>query len=132
MNLTQQIERLLEEARCLLQDPDPESSTPALLEELTRVEDQIQRLMADWEDVPESLSEPIESLDAQFYAAGELYLQCCELIGQGAEELSPELLEQAQTTLQKAGRQLQKADERAHEQFKKWTDSGPSGRPTSR
>jgi hypothetical protein len=132
MNLTQQIERLLEEAAALHQDADPEANLPALLGEIDRVMDQIQRLTDGWEAAPESLSEAIGSLDAQFYAAGELYLQCCELIARAAEEPNPELLEEARATLSRAGKQLRVAEERAHEQFAKWTEQGrlrPPNRP---
>ena len=125
VNLTQQIEKLIEATHNHLNDPN--QGDPAQIQsELDQVVAEIEQLMADWEPSPESLKTEIEALDRQFTAAGDFYLDACDDIQEALETGSLESLDLAKKTLAAAGKQLETADKKANQQFRKWTDPGAS------
>ena len=74
--------------------------------------------MAIW-DKMEKANFDLQSVDANFYSAGEAYLDVCEKLGEALENNNSALLDEAEQMLGRAGRQLITASEKAQTELQK-------------
>ena len=74
--------------------------------------------MAIW-DKMEKANFDLQSVDANFYSAGEAYLDVCEKLTEALDSSNSALLDEAEQMLGRAGRQLFTANEKAQTELQK-------------
>ena len=79
--------------------------------------------MAIW-DKMEKGNFDLQSVDANFYSAGEIYLDAVEKLTEAVEKASPSTLDEVEQMLARAGRQLVNANEKAHAELERLAQAG--------
>ena len=116
-NPTERLQQALAQARQVLGSQDPAGKV-ALRQELAAISQSVEGIMAIW-DKMEKANFDLQSVDANFYSAGEAYLDVCEKLGEALENNNSALLDEAEQMLGRAGRQLVTASEKAQTELQK-------------
>lgn len=74
--------------------------------------------MAIWDKMPKHNLD-LQSVDANFYSAGETYLDICEKLNDALDRNNSAALDEVEQLLAKAGRQLLTANEKAQTEMEK-------------
>jgi len=90
----------------------------ALRQELAAIGQSVEGIMAIW-DKMEKANFDLQSVDANFYSAGEAYLDVCEKLTDALDGNDSSLLDEAEQMLNRAGRQLITANEKAQTELQK-------------
>lgn len=121
-NPTERLHRALAGARVILSGGSP-ASLPPLRQELASIAEAVEGVMAIW-DKMEKGNFNLQSVDANFYSAGETYLDCIEKMNDALENKSTALLDEVEQLLHRAGRQLVAANEKAQAELNRMAVPG--------
>lgn len=116
-NPTERLTRALAQARQALANQDL-AALSALRKELTGISQAVEGIMAIWDKMPKHNLD-LQSVDANFYSAGETYLDICEKLNDALDNNNGKALDEAEQLLAKAGRQLINANEKAQIELNK-------------
>ncbi|MBS2040563.1 hypothetical protein JST97_36590 [bacterium] len=116
-NPTERLQRALAQARQVLGGQNP-GGKQALRQELAGISQAVEGIMAIWDKMPKQMVD-LQSVDANFYSAGETYLDCCEKLNEALDREDASLLNEVEQLLAKAGRQLITANEKAQNELQK-------------
>lgn len=116
-NPTERLTRALAQARQALANQDL-AALSALRKELTGISQAVEGIMAIWDKMPKHNLD-LQSVDANFYSAGETYLDICEKLNDALDNNNGKALDEAEQLLAKAGRQLISANEKAQIELNK-------------
>lgn len=116
-NPTERLTRALAQARQALANQDL-AALSALRKELTGISQAVEGIMAIWDKMPKHNLD-LQSVDANFYSAGETYLDICEKLNEALDQTNLAALDEAEQLLAKAGRQLITANEKAQTELHK-------------
>ena len=116
-NPTERLQQALAEARQAVETQDLNAKTILRLE-LAAISKSVDNIMTIW-DKMEKANFDLQSVDANFYSAGEAYLDVCEKLTEGLDGNNLALLDEAEQMLARAGRQLITANEKAQAELQK-------------
>lgn len=116
-NPTERLQKALGQARQALANQDL-AALSALRRELAGISQAVEGIMAIWDKMPKHNLD-LQSVDANFYSAGETYLDICEKLNEALDQNNTAALDQAEQLLSKAGRQLITANEKAQTELHK-------------
>lgn len=116
-NPTERLTRALIQARQALANQDL-AALSALRKELTGISQAVEGIMAIWDKMPKHNLD-LQSVDANFYSAGETYLDICEKLNDALDRNNSAALDEVEQLLAKAGRQLLTANEKAQTEMEK-------------
>ncbi len=116
-NPTERLIRALSQARQALANQDL-AALSALRKELTGISQAVEGIMAIWDKMPKHNLD-LQSVDANFYSAGETYLDICEKLNDALDRNNSAALDEVEQLLAKAGRQLLTANEKAQTEMEK-------------
>lgn len=122
-NPTERLQRALAEARGIVGGARPAAARAALRLELAGIAQAVEGVMAIW-DKMEKGNFDLQSVDANFYSAGEIYLDAVEKLTEAVEKASPSTLDEVEQMLARAGRQLVSANEKAHAELERLAQAG--------
>ena len=122
-NPTERLQRALAEARGIVGGARPAAARAALRQELAGIAQAVEGVMAIW-DKMEKGNFDLQSVDANFYSAGEIYLDAVEKLTEAVEKASPSTLDEVEQMLARAGRQLVNANEKAHAELERLAQAG--------
>ena len=123
-NPTERLTRALAQARQALANQDL-AALSALRKELTGISQAVEGIMAIWDKMPKHNLD-LQSVDANFYSAGETYLDICEKLNDALDNNNGKALDEAEQLLAKAGRQLINANEKAQIELNKPAAAPPT------
>lgn len=121
-NPTERLQRALAGARVILNGGSPASMGP-LRQELASIAEAVENIMAIW-DKMEKGGFDLQSVDANFYSAGETYLDCVEKLTEALDQKNTALLDEVDQLLNRAGRQLVAANEKAQAELQRLAKAG--------
>lgn len=116
-NPTERLTRALAQARQALANQDL-AALSALRKELTGISQAVEGIMAIWDKMPKHNLD-LQSVDANFFSAGETYLDICEKLNDALDNSNSAALDEAEQLLGKAGRQLIAANDKAQAELQK-------------
>jgi len=116
-NPTERLTRAVAQARQALANQDL-AALSALRKELTSISQAVEGIMAIWDKMPKHNLD-LQSVDANFFSAGETYLDICEKLNDAIDSNNGAALDEADQMLAKAGRQLIAANEKAQSELQK-------------
>ncbi len=116
-NPTERLTRAVAQARQALANQDL-AALSALRKELTSISQAVEGIMAIWDKMPKHNLD-LQSVDANFFSAGETYLDICEKLNDAIDSNNGTALDEADQMLAKAGRQLIAANEKAQSELQK-------------
>ena len=122
-NPTERLNRALAEARGILGGARPAAARAELLQELVSISQAVEGIMAVWDQM-EKGNFDLQSVDANFYSAGETYLDAVERLQEALGQSSPAILDEVDQMLHRAGRQLVAANEKAHAELQRLAQAG--------
>ena len=122
-NPTERLQQALARARGIVGRPNMAPAKAALQQELTGISQAVEQVMDIW-DKMEKANVDLQSVDANFYSAGETYLDACEKINEALEKNSLELLNEVEQMLGRAGRQLVTANDKAQSELQRLAQPG--------
>lgn len=117
-NPTERLTRALAQARQALATQDM-AALSALRKELTGISQAVEGIMAIWDKMPKQPNLDLHSVDANFFSAGETYLDICEKLNEAVDHNNQAALDEVEQMLAKAGRQLIAANEKAQSELQK-------------
>lgn len=127
-NPTERLQQALARARGMVGRPNNEVARTALRQELDGIAQAVEGVMAIWDQM-EKANVDLQSVDANFYSAGEIYLDACEKITDALNKNSLALLNDVEHMLQRAGRQLVSANDRAQAELQRLAQTGEQATP---
>ena len=116
-NPTERLTRALAQARQALANQDL-AALSALRQELNGISQSVEGIMAIWDKMPKHNLD-LQSVDANFYSAGEIYLDICEKLNEALDRNNGAALDEVEGLLAKAGRQLINANDKAQTELNK-------------
>ena len=117
-NPTERLTRALAQVRVALANQDL-SALSALRKELTSISQAVEGIMAIWDKMPKQPNLDLHSVDANFFSAGETYLDICEKLNEAIDTSNTATLDETEQMLARAGRQLIAANEKAQSELQK-------------
>jgi hypothetical protein len=124
-NPTQRLQHALAEARFIVGGARPAAAKDALRQELASIARAVEDVMAIWDQMDKGNFD-LQSVDANFYSAGETYLDAVELLNEALTKASPGKLDEVEQMLARAGRQLVTANDKAHSELERLQAEEPS------
>lgn len=117
-NPTERLQRALVEARGIVGGARPAGAKAELRQELSSIAQAVEGIMAIWDQM-EKGGVDLQSVDANFYSAGEIYLDAVEGLQEALNVNSPQKLQEVEEMLARAGRQLIAAQEKAQAELQR-------------
>lgn len=121
---TDRLWRAFHAVRDRLDGKGPGPLPDLLLAELQSIVASVEEILSAWEGL--ETDSQLESVDANFFAASECYLEAGERLQEALTGQDRQALEEAERLLNRAARHLITANERAHQELERRRPSSPS------